>query len=102
MVQLGYRGDLVHYVGMSHYMRLETADGAFHASLAGGALNAPFAAWHVGFSAACEAAGLGVIWSLSYVLFYDSFPDDVYSGRWSCMVREVHYVYISVVAGTLK
>src|SRR3546814_7957916 len=69
MVQLGYRGDLVHYVGMSHYMRLETADGAFHASLAGGALNAPCAAWHVGFAAACEAAGLGVIWSLSYELF---------------------------------
>src|SRR3546814_18592599 len=45
MVQLGYRGDLVHYVGMSHYLRLEPADGAFHASLAGGALNAPCAAW---------------------------------------------------------
>src|SRR3546814_9878854 len=26
MVQLGYRGDVVHYVGMSHYMRLEAAE----------------------------------------------------------------------------
>src|SRR3546814_8082457 len=26
VVQLGYRGDVVHYVGMSHYMRLEAAE----------------------------------------------------------------------------
>lgn len=69
MVQLGYRGDVVHYVGMSHYMRLEAWGGDFTASLAGGVLNAPCAAWHAGFAAACEAAGLGVIWSLSYELF---------------------------------
>src|SRR3546814_15891452 len=45
VVQLGYRGDVVHYVGMRHYMRLEAAAGAFHASLAGGALHAPCAGW---------------------------------------------------------
>ena len=69
IVQLGYRGDVVHYVGMSHYMRLEAAGGEFCASLTGGALNAPCAAWHAGFAAACRDAGLGVIWSLSYELF---------------------------------
>ncbi|WP_447760256.1 phage distal tail protein, Rcc01695 family [Sphingopyxis panaciterrae] len=69
LVQLGYRGDLVHYVGMSHYMRLEASGGGFYASLAGGVLNAPTAAWHAGFAAACREAGLGVIWSLSYELF---------------------------------
>ena len=69
IVQLGYRGDVVHYVGMSHYMRLEAAGGGFCASLAGGALNAPCAVWHAGFAAACREAGLGVIWSLSYELF---------------------------------
>ncbi|MDO9370723.1 MAG: DUF2460 domain-containing protein [Sphingopyxis sp.] len=69
MVQLGYRGDVVHYVGMSHYMRLEASGGGFYASLAGGVLNAPCAAWHVGFADACRDAGLGVIWSLSYELF---------------------------------
>ena len=69
MVQLGYRGDVVHYVGMSHYMRLEASGGGFAASLAGGVLNAPCAAWHAGFAAACRDAGLGVIWSLSYELF---------------------------------
>lgn len=69
VVQLGYRGDIVHYVGMSHYMRLEASGGGFYASLAGGVLNAPCAAWHAGFAEACKAAGLGLIWSLSYEYF---------------------------------
>ncbi len=69
VVQLGYRGDIVHYVGMSHYMRLEASGGGFYASLTGGVLNAPCAAWHAGFAAACRDAGLGVIWSLSYEYF---------------------------------
>ncbi|NIJ39313.1 uncharacterized protein (TIGR02217 family) [Sphingopyxis panaciterrae] len=69
IVGLGYRGDVVHYVGMSHYMRLEASGGGFYASLAGGVLNAPCAAWHAGFAGACRAAGLGVIWSLSYEYF---------------------------------
>lgn len=76
VAQLGYRGDLVHYVGMSHYMRLEADGGTFRASGAGGALNAPCAAWHAGFAAACDAAGLEVIWSLSYELFDAYCPDD--------------------------
>lgn len=76
MVQLGYRGDVVHYVGMSHYMRLAAAAGGFHASVAGGAINGPCATWHAGFAAACRAAGLGVIWSLSYEYFDAYCPDD--------------------------
>lgn len=69
MVALGYRGDVVHYVGMSHYMRLEAAGGGFCVSLAGGTLCAPCAAWHADLAAACRDAGLGIIWSLSYELF---------------------------------
>lgn len=69
IVQLGYRGDVVHYVGMSHYMRLEAQGGGFYISLAGGVLNAPCAAWHADLAAACREAGLGLIWSLSYELF---------------------------------
>lgn len=69
IVGLGYRGDVVHYVGMSHYMRLEAASGGFYASLAGGVLNGPCAAWHAGYASACKAAGLGLIWSLSYEYF---------------------------------
>ena len=76
IVQLGYRCDVVHYVGMSHYMRLEAAGGGFRASVAGGALNVPCAVWHAGLAAACRAAGLGLIWSLSYELFDAYCPAD--------------------------
>lgn len=68
-LQLGYRGDIVHYVGMSHYFRLEPSSGGYYASLAGGALNAACAAWHRDFAARARALGFGVIWSLSYELF---------------------------------
>lgn len=68
-LQLGYRGDIVHYVGMSHYFRLEPNSGGYYASLAGGALNGPCAAWHADFASRAKALGFGVIWSLSYELF---------------------------------
>ncbi|MET3713547.1 uncharacterized protein (TIGR02217 family) [Sphingomonas trueperi] len=68
ILQLGYRGDILHYVGMSHYFRLEPASGGFYASLAGGALNRACAAWHADFAARAKALGYGVIWSLSYEL----------------------------------
>lgn len=68
-LQLGYRGDIVHYVGMSHYFRLELNSGSYYASLAGGALNAACAAWHRDFAVRARALGFGVIWSLSYELF---------------------------------
>ena len=65
---LGYRGDINHYVGMSHYFRLEPLGGGYYISLAGGVLNAPCAAWHADFARRAKALGLGVIWSLSYEL----------------------------------
>ncbi|MCW0200025.1 DUF2460 domain-containing protein [Sphingopyxis sp.] len=76
IVQLGYRGDVVHYVGMSHYMRLAAEGAAFRASVAGGAVNAPAAAWHRALAAECAGAGLGLIWSLSYELFDAYCPED--------------------------
>jgi uncharacterized protein (TIGR02217 family) len=75
IVQLGYRGDVVHYVGMSHYMRLVAEGAAFRASVAGGAVNAPAAAWHRALAAECRDAGLGLIWSLSYELFDAYCPE---------------------------
>ncbi|MGE4323816.1 MAG: DUF2460 domain-containing protein [Sphingobium sp.] len=66
---LGYRGAINHYVGMSHYFRLERAGDALCVSLAGGALNAPCAAWHRDFAACAAAMGMTIIWSLSYELF---------------------------------
>lgn len=66
---LGYRGVINHYVGMSHYFRLEHAAGGLYVSLAGGVLNAPSLAWHRDFAALATASGRSVIWSLSYELF---------------------------------
>jgi uncharacterized protein (TIGR02217 family) len=67
-VQLGYRGALDHYVGMSHYFRLEALGGDFYVSLAGGVLNGPCAAWHRDFAARAGALGFAPIFSLSYEL----------------------------------
>ena len=67
VLQLGYRGTILHYVGMSHYFRLEP--GGTQVSLAGGALNVACAAWHHDFARRAAALGFGVTWSLSYELF---------------------------------
>jgi uncharacterized protein (TIGR02217 family) len=72
VLQLGYRGTINHYVGMSHYVRL--ASGV--ATLDGGALNAPCAAWHRDFAGRARALGYDVIWSLSYELFDAHCPED--------------------------
>ncbi|GGB30341.1 hypothetical protein GCM10011380_19770 [Sphingomonas metalli] len=65
-LQLGYRGPIVHYVGMSHYFRL---DAAGLATVTGGALNIACAAWHRDFAARAKMLGYDLIWSLSYELF---------------------------------
>lgn len=67
-LQLGYRGAILHYVGMSHYFRLEPLSGSYYVSLGASALNAPCAAWHRDFAARAKALGYDVIWSLSYEL----------------------------------
>ncbi len=61
---LGYRGDIVHYVGMSHYFALGS-DGLVDQGVP---LNAPCRAWHQGFAAAAARHGFGIIWSVSYEL----------------------------------
>ncbi len=67
--RLGYRGAVNHYVGMSHYYRLEASGSGLYVSLTGGALNVACAAWHKDFAERLKAAGLGLIVSLSYELF---------------------------------
>ena len=69
-LQLGYRGALNHYVGMSHYPRL--ASGLATAS--GGVLNAACAAWHRDFATQAKLLGYDVIWSVSFELFDDYCP----------------------------
>ena len=66
---LGYRGIINHYVGMSHYFRLERAGDALCVSLRGGVLNVACAAWHQDFAARARALGYRLILSLSYELF---------------------------------
>ena len=68
-LHLGYRGPIVHYVGMSHYFRLEAAGGGFYVSGRGGVLNMACVAWHRAFAQAAQRLGYGLIWSLSYELF---------------------------------
>jgi len=70
VMQLGYRKVINHYVGMSHYFRLEAeTDGGLYVSGNGGVLNAACAAWHRDFCARAKALGYEVILSLSYELF---------------------------------
>lgn len=68
-LHLGYRGAITHYVGMSHYFRLDALYGGFYVGLTGGVLNVACAAWHRDFAARAKALGYDVIWSLSYELF---------------------------------
>ena len=77
VLQLGYRGSLNHYVGMSHYPRLAggLATPAFAgAGSSGGVLNAACAAWHRAFAGEAKALGYDVIWSVSFELFDDYCP----------------------------
>lgn len=69
----GYTGSLVHYVGMSHFMRLGN-DGKIAGS--GDPLNSAAAAWHADFFARAKAAGFSPIASLSYELFVDYAPPE--------------------------
>lgn len=69
ILHLGYRGPILHYVGMSHYFRLDPLGDGHYVSLTGGALNTPCAAWHSDFAARAKALDYGLIVSLSYELF---------------------------------
>ena len=69
ILALGYRGTINHYVGMSHYFRLEAVSGGLYVSSAGGTLNVACAAWHADFAARAKALGYDLIISLSYELF---------------------------------
>ena len=84
IVQLGYRGDINHYVGMSHYFRLEALSGGFYVSLNGGALNQPCRVWHADFATRAKALGYGLITSLSYELYdahaYNEWKQRAFNG----------------------
>lgn len=74
MFALGYRGALVHYVGMSHFPGL-IRDGARFVADPAVALCGPAAVWHADFFARAHALGLAPIVSLSFELLDQYCPD---------------------------
>jgi len=68
IVQLGWRGTILHYVGMSHYFRLEASSGGHYVSLGATALNMACRAWHADFATRARTLGYDLILSLSYEL----------------------------------
>ncbi len=64
--QLGYRGSLLHYVGMSHYFRLRASGADMLVDPAGDPLCPPARAWHAAFFAEAKRAGFAPIASISY------------------------------------
>ncbi len=73
---LGYRGSLVHYVGMSHFAALaHDAGSGRYLATPGGELAGPAAAWHADYLARAGALGFSPILSLSFELFDEFCPD---------------------------
>lgn len=70
---LGYRGRIVHYVGMSHFFRLVPQGGAMLVEPAG-VLCTPAERWHAAFFAACADIECNVIASLSYEVLAEHCP----------------------------
>ena len=69
--QLGYRGRVVHYVGMSHYYRIFPK--TMQVDL-GGALCGPARQWHADYFATAVAMGFAPIISLSFELLAQDTP----------------------------
>lgn len=78
---LGYRGRIVHYVGMSHFFRLAPAGDAMLPDPAG-ALCGPARRWHEAYFAECARQGFQPIASLSYELLAEHCPDGWQQRAW--------------------
>ncbi|MBT0667770.1 DUF2460 domain-containing protein [Novosphingobium profundi] len=76
ILQLGYRGTVLHYLGMSHYFRLAAESGTFLVAPSGDPLNTPARSWHAAFFGECVEHGLSPIASLSYELLAQHCPQD--------------------------
>jgi uncharacterized protein (TIGR02217 family) len=72
---LGYRGDVVHYVGMSHYFRLIPNQRGRLLVDTSGAICGPCSAWHASFLQNCARGGYQPIISLSYEIFDEHCPE---------------------------
>jgi len=72
---LGYRGSILHYVGMSHFYRLAASGGAYLVDTSAAALCTPARAWHASFLAAANGRKFSPILSLSYEVLAQHCPD---------------------------
>lgn len=75
LIGLGYREDVIHYVGMSHFMRLGLQAGDLLA-VASGELCQPCTEWHRNFFVLAAENDLEIIASISYELFDAYCPDE--------------------------
>jgi len=84
VIGLGYRDEVVHYVGMSHFPALEPKGAGDFEVITPAVLATPATRWHSAFFVQCRAENLEVIASLSYELFDaycpDSWKQRTYSG----------------------
>ena len=81
--QLGYRGSIVHYVGMSHYFRLTPVGDMFLVGGAGDPLCTPARAWHLAFFEECKRHGFAPIASLSYEVLAQHCPETWKQRDWN-------------------
>jgi len=74
---LGYRGEIVHYMGMSHYFRLKASgEDQFEVDAAADGLNVAARAWHLDYFKRCDEAGFAPVASLSYELLAMHCPQE--------------------------
>ena len=78
MIQLGYREQVTHYVGMSHYFSLlwSGTEQRFIVDPASAPLNVAATAWHRNYLQLAQSFGLQITLSLSYEIFADHIPED--------------------------
>lgn len=72
---LGYRGSVIHYIGMSHFFPLAPNGGQFLVDAGLPAMNAAALAWHTTFCACAYAMGYSVILSHSFEVLAQHCPD---------------------------
>ena len=71
---LGYRSEINHYLGMSHFYRLQRqADGSLLAAYPA-QLCTPAERWHIDYLEKCQGQGFTVILSVSFELFAQHCP----------------------------
>ncbi len=80
IVGLGYRTEILHYVGMSHFMQLEADGGGELKVIDGGPLSVPAEIWHESFFEHCSKNGFEAISSISYELF-DAYCPEAWKQR---------------------